>query len=229
MKKIKSALQLIIVIAVIAGICLSSYSESVNKELAGNIIRLHVVANSDSEEDQALKLDVRDKILEYLNDKLKGSKDIESSTSIILENRERIKDLALEEVRRRGNDYDITVSFGKYPFPSKRYGDLNLPAGMYNALRVSIGKGTGTNWWCVLFPPLCFTDLTQGTLSDEVKNELKESLSEEEYNIILAADSDSKIPIKIKFKVVEFFQNSKIKFTGAISRIFGGDDDRRSF
>jgi len=223
MKKMKHAVQIIIVAAVILAVCLSSYSENVNNDLANNMIRLHVVANSDTAEDQALKLDVRDRILEYMKTELKNSAGVESSKSIIMESMERIKDIAVEEIRKKGKDYDVTVAMGKYPFPSIAYGDVALPAGIYNALKVSIGDGAGANWWCVLFPPLCFTDLTQGTLSEEDKDKLRNALSEEEYNIILAANSDDKIPIKIKFKVVEFFQSSKIKFTGAISKIFSNN------
>jgi stage II sporulation protein R len=97
-----------------------------------------------------------------------------------------------------------------------------LPAGHYQALRVVIGKGEGSNWWCVLFPPLCFVDVTHGTLPDNIKENLKNALTSEEYNIITSVDSDSEIPVKIRFKVVEFFQNSRIRFTGMISKIFKG-------
>ena len=95
-----------------------------------------------------------------------------------------------------------------------------MPAGSYEALRIVIGKGEGANWWCVLFPPLCFVDVTHGTVPDSVKDDLKNVLTEEEYSIVTSADEESDIPIKIKFKIIELFQDSKDKFAGTLSRIF---------
>ena len=197
-----------------------SYSEDVNKGLADNLIRLHVIANSDTEEDQELKRDVRDLVLNYMKEQLLDSKDLEQTRYIINSSLEEIEKMAAAEVKRQGKDYAVKANLGSYPFPTKIYGDITLPAGDYQALRVVIGKGDGSNWWCVLFPPLCFVDATHGTVPDHVKERLKNTLSAEEYSIITSADDDEDIPIKVRFKVVEFFQSSKIRFTGMISKIF---------
>jgi len=199
-------------------IYLDAYSERVNKELAANIIRLHVLANSDSDEDQALKLKVRDRVIRYMEDKLKKSKDINESRQILLENLGNIKKLVLDEIEKNGYDYDARVTFGNYAFPTRKYGDLSLPAGMYDALRITIGKGEGQNWWCVLFPPLCFVDVTHGEMSASAREKLKNSLDGEEYNIVVSADSEEDIPIVIKFKIVELFQDSKIKIAGLVKQ-----------
>lgn len=217
---VKIALTLIITVSIVAGILLGSYSEDLNKGLADNLIRLHVVANSDSKADQTLKRDVRDKILEYMEIKLSGSKDVDQTRFIINKNLEGIASLARGEIKRQGWDYDVKVSLGSYPFPTKSYGDIALPAGNYEALRVVIGKGEGANWWCVIFPPLCFVDVTHGTVPEPVKENLKKALTKEEYSIVTSADTEDEIPIKIKFKIVEFFQESKIKFNGLITKIF---------
>ena len=217
---IKIGITLIITASIVAGLLLSSYSEEVNKGLADNLIRLHVIANSDSPADQALKRDVRDRVLEYMKLQLGDSKDVDQTRIIINEKMDGIISIVKDELTRQGWDYDVRVSLGSYPFPTKSYGDIALPAGNYEALRVVIGKGEGANWWCVIFPPLCFVDVTHGTVPEPVKEDLKNALTEEEFSIVASADTDDEIPVKIKFKIVEFFQDSKIKFTGLITKIF---------
>ncbi|GAE88716.1 stage II sporulation protein R [Acetivibrio straminisolvens] len=210
----------ILLITILSGVALISYSENVSNGLADNIIRLHVLANSDSPEDQQLKRDVRDVVINFMKGKLENVKDLETTKRIIEENSEAIKQVALNEIKRQNKDYDVKVMLGKYPFPTKVYGDISLPAGNYQALRIVIGNGEGQNWWCVLFPPLCFVDATHGTVPDSVKNDLKEVLSDEEYCLITTLDKDEEIDIEIKFKIVEMFQNSKIKIASAMNRIF---------
>jgi stage II sporulation protein R len=201
-----------------------SYSEDVNKGLADNLIRLHVIANSDSVEDQAIKNRVRDAILNYMKEQLRKSKDLEETNYIINKNISEIEELSNAEILKQGKDYSVKAMLGSYPFPTKSYGDVTLPAGYYQALRVVIGKGEGNNWWCVLFPPLCFVDATHGTVPDDVKKDLQKSLTAEEYRIIMSADSNDDMPIRIRFKVVELFQNSRIKFAGMISKLFKSGD-----
>jgi len=201
-------------------ILINSYTVDLNKGLADNLIRLHVVANSDSPEDQALKRDVRDAVLSYVQSELKDSETIEQTRSMINRNMDRITSIAKETILNHGNNYGAKTTLGSYPFPTKAYGDITLPAGNYQALRIVLGNGEGTNWWCVLFPPLCFVDVTHGTVPDSVKEDLKSALSEEEYSIITSADEESEIPVRIKFKIVEIFQDSKVKFAGALSKLF---------
>lgn len=196
------------------------YSDRVSRGLEKNIIRLHVVANSNSQEDQALKTDVKNAVIEYMGARLKGSNNINESKNVIDANIEDVRKLVCETIKANEKNYQVEIDTGVYPFPTKTYGDISLPAGNYQALNIKIGKGEGSNWWCVLFPPLCFVDVTHGTVPDSVKEELRNNLTDEEYGIITAADSNKDIPVKIKFKIIEFFQDSRIKISGIISRIF---------
>ncbi len=217
---LKAAISLFLIAILWTGIYLTTYSQDVNKGLSENLIRLHVVANSDGDADQALKRDVRDVIINYMRQQLKDSKDIENTRNIISRDMEKIEGLAKEEIARQGKAYEVKADMGIHPFPTKMYGDITLPAGNYQALRVVIGKGEGANWWCVLFPPLCFVDATHGTISDSVKADLKDILTAEEYDIVTSADSEDDIPIKVKFKIVEFFQDSRIKISNLLGRMF---------
>lgn len=197
----------------------NSYSKSVNNGLADNLIRLHVVANSDSPQDQELKHEVRDAVLAYMHNEIKSSQDIEETRLIVVDRLDEITSVAQNIIREQGHKYEVKTILGTYPFPTKVYGDINLPAGNYQALRVIIGNGAGANWWCVLFPPLCFVDVTHGTVPDSVKEDLKKVLTQEEYDIVTASDDESDISIKIKFKIVEIFQESKMKLAGAIDKL----------
>ncbi|NLV36523.1 MAG: stage II sporulation protein R [Clostridiaceae bacterium] len=221
--KTKPGKTVVIVLAAAFLTCLirvNSYTESVNSGLADNLIRLHVVANSDSPHDQELKREVRDAVLSYMHKEIKNSKDIEQTRALVRDSLNEIAYVAESTIREQGYRYEVKTMLGSHPFPTKVYGDINLPAGNYQALRVVIGKGAGSNWWCVLFPPLCFVDVTHGTVPDSVKEDLKMVLTQEEYDIVTASDGESDIPIKIKFKIVEIFQESKTKLAGAIDKLF---------
>ena len=198
----------------------NSYTESVNDGLAGSIIRLHVIANSDSAADQELKRNVRDAVLACVREIVKDSGNIKETESIIREKIGDISAAARKTVLDSGRDYEVKTELGWFPFPTKAYGDIILPPGVYQALRVVIGKGEGSNWWCVLFPPLCFVDVTHGIVPDSVKEELKEVLSDEEYSIVTSSYDESDIPVKIRFKIVEMFQDSKIRLADAFEKLF---------
>lgn len=217
---IKISIAVVLLMVLAAWMLSYTYAEDVNAGLSQNLVRLHVVANSDSSEDQELKLKVRDAIIDFMKIKLAASKDINETRTIISDNLKNIEDVSNEVIRNNDSKYGVKASIGNYGFPTKTYGDISLPAGEYQALRVVIGNGAGANWWCVLFPPLCFVDATHGVIPDSVKQDLKTSLSTEEYNIITTADSSEDIPVKIKFKLVEFLQGTKVKVTGAVNRMF---------
>lgn len=217
---LKIAVAVMLVSILTVGVVFADYSDEVNKGLADNLIRLHVIANSDSVEDQNLKRDVRDIVINYMKVQLESSKDIEQTKYIINKNMDKIEALANEEIHKQGKTYSVKTMLGSYPFPTKAYGDITLPSGNYQALRIVIGKGQGANWWCVLFPPLCFVDASHGTIPDSVKEDLKNSLTKDEYSVITSADTEDEIPVKIKFKIVEFFQDSKMKFSGLLSKLF---------
>ena len=101
----------------------------------------------------------------------------------------------------------LKIQIGNFPFPTKQYGDISLPAGNYDALRVEIGDGIGQNWWCVMFPPLCFVDITSGIVPEESKEKMQDNLSDEEYNLISETET---VGFKLKFRLIEFFQNSNL-------------------
>ena len=131
----------------------------------GEIVRLHVIANSDSDTDQELKLKVRDAVLD-VSEKIIKTKDGAEAAEIISENIEIIKQQAKNTVLENGFDYDVKVVCGVFDFPAKSYQNITLPKGKYRAVRVIIGDGAGRNWWCVMFPPLCFTDKTTAYMPD---------------------------------------------------------------
>ncbi len=217
---IKISIAVLLLVILGAWIISYTYAEDVNAGLSQNLVRLHVVANSDSASDQALKLKVRDAIIEFMKDKLANSRNINETKGIINANLQAIEEVSREVIKANNSTYEVKASIGNYSFPTKTYGDIALPAGEYQALKVVIGEGVGANWWCVLFPPLCFVDATHGTIPDSVKQDLKTSLSDEEYKLITTSDSDEDIPVKIKFKVVEILEGSKVKLTGAVNKMF---------
>ncbi len=217
---LKIAIAALLLVILGAWIISYNYAEDVNAGLSQNLVRLHVVANSDSASDQALKLKVRDAIIDYMKDKLANSKNISETRDIINSNLKNIEELSIKVIKENNSSYGVKASLGNYSFPTKTYGDIALPAGEYQALKVVIGEGVGANWWCVLFPPLCFIDATHGTIPDSVKQDLKSSLTKEEYKLITTADNEEDIPVKIKFKVVELLEGSKIKVTGALNKMF---------
>ena len=180
-----------------------SYVNAVSEDISESVFRLHVIANSDSQEDQNLKYKVRDKILEYMNEISIDCSSKEEVIALAKENQENFQDIAKKVIKENGYDYDVNVSIGNYEFPTKNYGDISLPAGNYDALRIEIGDAVGQNWWCVMFPPLCFVDVTSGVVPDESKETIKENLNDEEYNLISDTESPS---IKFKFSLIEFFK-----------------------
>lgn len=211
MKKI-----LVIIVCILAIFTLNSNkiqvkSESVQQDIASKIIRFHVIANSDSKSDQALKLKVRDKVLEYIQPKLKKSKSIEESRKIIKENDKQIIDIANKTIKDNGYSYPVKTTLSNENFPIKTYGNITLPQGKYEAYRIIIGEGKGQNWWCVMFPPLCFVDITKGEVSyKETEDEMKMVLTPEEYKIVNnKTDKTKENDIKIEFKILEVLKDKK--------------------
>ena len=155
--------------------------EEIQENIADNIIRLHVIANSDTDTDQSLKLKVRDGIIEQLQDTIAGTSSAAGAEKLLASQEDNIKNSALDIISGNGYNYPVNVSLEERYSPVKSYGDLILPAGNYKALCVEIGEAKGRNWWCVLFPSLCFVDETYAVVPDSSKEKLKETLSEEEY------------------------------------------------
>lgn len=120
-----------------------------------NIIRIHVLANSDSAEDQALKLKVKDRLVQWLSPELAEAGSTAESRALLEKKLNDIVKVACAEVKKNNEDYDVKAMIGDFDFPTRQYGELVLPQGQYHALRVVLGEGKGHNWWCVLYPPLC--------------------------------------------------------------------------
>jgi stage II sporulation protein R len=136
------------------------------QEIPKQAIRLRILANSDSSEDQWLKRRVRDEIVKEIQTWARQPKTIGEARTAIRERLPLLREIAMRTVRHYGYAYPVKVDFGIVPFPTKLYGDTIYPAGNYEALRITIGKGAGGNWWCVLFPPLCFIDMSNGDAID---------------------------------------------------------------
>ncbi|MGG7176945.1 stage II sporulation protein R [Clostridium paraputrificum] len=181
-------------------------------EVKDILIRFHVIANSDTEADQNLKLKVRDKVIEYMYPLLKDSTSLDESRKIILDNKDKVNSIAQNVIKENGYAYESIAELSHENFPEKSYGNITLPQGNYEAFRIVIGSGSGRNWWCVMFPPLCFIDVTKGKVEEEgSKEELDEQIErakevEIEENKQIDTEKKEEEP-KIKFKIVEFFKD----------------------
>lgn len=168
-------------------------------EIYDSVLRLHVIANSDSEADQSLKLAVRDEILEVTSDLFLDCKSREEARSKAIENLTLLESAARKAILDRGYDYPVSISIGNEEYPTKNYESCCFPAGEYLSLRVMIGEAAGQNWWCVLFPPMCVGAASDSEAFAEV------GLTGEQYNIITQTDDPK---YKIRFKLLESIENA---------------------
>lgn len=171
----------------------------IQQGIAGEVFRLHVIANSDTEKDQELKLKVKTRIVEYLKEILGEDAGLEETKEAVLTHLTEIEQEAENIIEEQGFDYPVEVVVEKTYFPEKTYGDCTFPAGEYEALKVKIGSAKGQNWWCVLYPSLCFLDDTYGIVTEEKKEDLKEVLTAEEFQEILG-DSREKKKLRFGFR-----------------------------
>ena len=165
--------------------------------LARKMIRLHVIANSDSAEDQALKLEVRDRVLDFTTTVLQRSADMEDAQLRLREELTRIESIAQQEISAQGYDYQVTAQLASTEFPLKEYDGFSLPAGEYMALRLVIGEGEGQNWWCVVYPPLCTAAAT-----DMPRTAIQAGLTDDDINLITEEDTG----YVLKFRSVELWE-----------------------
>ena len=207
MKKLKIIITLAFLFAIFVFTCAYSYVSAISDNLYNSIFRLHVIANSDSEEDQNLKYIVRDNLINYMNDNCKNLSSKEEVIQYAKSHLDKLKQIAENTIKENGFNYPVQVEIGKFEFPTKNYGDISFPAGFYDALRVKIGESSGKNWWCVMFPPLCFVNTTTGIVPDSSKEELQENLSYENYMIVSESDNSS---IAFKFKIIELFEKARL-------------------
>lgn len=203
--KFKIILILFILFSIYTTICAISYVQAVSSDISNSVFRLHVIANSNSDDDQALKYKVRDNLLHYMNDICSNCKSKQEAINIVTEHNDKFKQIALETIKNEGYSYNVNINIGNFKFPTKHYGDISLPAGYYDALKVEIGDAKGRNWWCVMFPSLCFVDISSGIVPNKSKEELKNVLSDEEYSVI---SDDSNPEMQFKFKLLELFANN---------------------
>lgn len=171
------------------------------EEIADKLIRFHVIANSDSEEDQALKLKVRDEIIDRMSIKFECAESLDEAREILISSIEEVNNIAREVILEEGFDYDVNTMLSNENFPDKIYGDYIFPQGNYEAYRVIIGSGEGQNWWCVMFPPLCFVDESKNVVDSK---KLDENIANIEATNEQDSNDNSK-KVVFKFKIVEIF------------------------
>ena len=201
MKKILVAVVFLVVVFAIGTYYIeNSDAYRIQKEIAQEIIRFHVRANSDSDADQQLKLKVKDEIVKFLTIRLKNASSLDEARNILYDVKDEIAEIAIGVIRDNGYNYNVDVYFENAYFPMKMYGDMTFPPGEYEAFRVDIGDACGKNWWCVLYPPLCFVDSTYSVVPDETKNRFSEVLSDEAYNAITIDDiKDNTYEFRFRF------------------------------
>lgn len=174
----------------------ANHYRETQQSLAQEVVRFHVLANSDSQEDQDLKLLVKDQVIEYMKQSL-GEENSANLTKLWIENNILvIENICQEVIKKEGYDYPVVACLEHADFPIKTYGDVTFPAGEYEALRIKIGSAKGENWWCCLYPNLCFVDTTYGVVTEEGKQDLQGALTEDEYDMITTATN---------FKIKWFF------------------------
>lgn len=208
MKKIIPAICIVFVLYY----AINCYMDTTKAALGCGVIRLHVVANSDSKYDQQLKLKVRDRILNELKGEFVFSDDIDVVSADICTDLPHIKQIAEDEIKKNGYNYSVDVSYGTSSFPRKNYGDITFPEGEYQALKIVIGNGVGKNWWCVLFPPLCFVDEACVSIDKQSRDYLKHQLGNQTYDLVTDG-------VEFKLKSYELWQNGKKIVTSALAYI----------
>jgi len=175
------------IVALVMTVVIQGYSDKVNSELKNSVVRLHILANSDSKTDQNIKLEVRNAIL---NEVSLNDKDFLQKSEFVANN-------LLSDY-----NYKAVAKYGEFYFPAKKYKNVTLPSGKYNSIRIILGEGKGQNWWCVLYPPMCVSE-GNVALSDDGQKKLKNILPEDTYEVITEED------IVIKFKIVDVFNKIK--------------------
>jgi len=182
------------------------YSATNQANIADNVIRFHVVASSDSSTDQAVKDMVRDTVLAEFEGLLHKTDDIEKTRQLLKDELFTIQAHAEAAVRKHGFDYPVEARLETAFFPTQAYGDLAFPPGMYEALQIVIGDGVGRNWWCLMFPPLCFVDMTSTDLGWQ---QLADTVSDEAFRLLTHQDEDATTSTQVRFRIVEWWQNRR--------------------
>lgn len=201
MKKVFFAAAVIFVCGLMYFYGKATDEQEMQRDIAKQVIRLHVVANSDSEEDQRLKLEVKEEIVELLREQLRADSTVAMAQQTLRDNLYNIEETASGYIHEKGYDYEVNAELGTCYFPVKEYGDMTFPAGEYKALKVNIGNSEGKNWWCVMYPTLCLVDSTYQVVPDESKEKLRNNLTEEEYESLITGGEE----VQYGFKIIDFF------------------------
>ena len=186
----------ILISLVVTGIVVNAKHSQMQEDLAKEVFRFHVLANSDSDEDQALKMQVKEAVIAYMQEEIPESDSVETTKEWARSHLDAIVNLAKAVIREEGYDYPVMAEVTTCEFPDKTYGDITFPSGRYEALRIEIGEANGQNWWCVLYPNLCFIDAVHAVVPEEGKKDLKKVLQEDTYEMVTATS---------RFKIGWFF------------------------
>ena len=199
MKKFELTIVLTLIISMLLGICSFKSFASNCDNIRGEVLRLHILANSDSDEDQSLKLKVRDAVLLEGADIFDGAGNLDEAENSIKCQLDAIKKIAEKTIVENGCNYCVKVELSNEYFNTRTYDNITLPAGNYNALRIIIGEGAGHNWWCVMFPPMCLPAAeSKADIEDVLKNgEIKVVKSNPKYDV--------------RFKIIEIIEEYKSK------------------
>lgn len=186
----------ILISLVVTGLVVNAKRSQMQEDLAKEVFRFHVLANSDSEEDQVLKMQVKEAVIAYMKEEIPESDSVETTKEWARSHLNAIVNLAKAVIREEGYDYPVMAEVTTCDFPDKTYGDITFPSGRYEALRIEIGEANGQNWWCVLYPNLCFVDAVHAVVPEQGKKDLKKVLQEDTYEMVTATS---------RFKIGWFF------------------------
>lgn len=209
---------LLLIIAALSILVLSNLekqdAKKIQKGIASEVVRFHVIAHSDSKVDQELKLIIKDKLTKELEPLLKDVDSVKEARIILSENMAYIENLSRKIIASKNFNYSAKASLEYDYFPLKVYGDIALPPGKYEAVRIELGDAKGENWWCLVFPPLCFIDSTYSVVPDSSKEQLQKVLTKDEYEeILIDEDIDSQLEEeKGQEETEQDSENVKIKF-----------------
>ena len=205
-----------LVISTLAGLYTMYYSYQTVDAISSQVVRFHVLPNSDSEADQALKMTVKEEVLNKYREILSGASSVDEARMLLSSNLYDIEQFAQNVVYDQGFSHPVRVSLEEGLFPTKEYSSITLPPGRYEALRIDIGGSQGSNWWCVMFPPLCFVDVTRGEIHPDDKELLREMLSESEFALLDNETRESDPMVRVRFRIVEWWQDNQFEDDGII-------------
>ena len=185
------------------GVATYVYSQTTQRDIADNVIRFHVRANSNSLADQQLKEHVRTAVLTEFESLLSSNICINETRAVLTKQLSNIESFAANVVSAAGFDHQVTAEISRMFFPTQFYGSMAFPPGEYEAIKILIGEATGSNWWCLMFPPLCYVDMTA---TDSGRHQLADTVSDEGFRLLTHQEEQS-TSLRVRFRIVEWWQN----------------------